>query len=204
LAPIVMAKLRSAIHVLSQRSRVVHSDDSEDSYDNPPAGSIRDHGRGTASSASTFSSKPGNSDESPTSSGVNSTATISCVSASKPRDAIAPASSRAERIRFCQQSGWRLLIPRCGGYDLPRLRGWSDVRCPKCRPTAVKERPGRTPLGYRRFCYLDCRKKFNERSNGLLNQTQYRPIDVLLGGSDRIDGLSWPAASHRAIVSFAP
>jgi putative transposase len=52
------------------------------------------------------------------------------------------------------------------------------VRCPKCRSTAVKQRPERTAHGYRRFRCLDCTKQFNERSNGLLNRTQY-PSDVI-------------------------
>jgi transposase-like protein len=52
------------------------------------------------------------------------------------------------------------------------------MRCPKCRSTAVKERPERTAQGYRRFRCLDCTKQFNERSSCLLNRTQY-PSDVI-------------------------
>ena len=52
------------------------------------------------------------------------------------------------------------------------------MRCPKCLPTAVKDRPERTAQGYRRFRCLDCTKQFNERSSGLLNRTQY-PSDVI-------------------------
>ena len=52
------------------------------------------------------------------------------------------------------------------------------MRCPKCRSTAVSERPERTAQGYHRFRCLDCAKQFNERSGGLLNRTQY-PIDVI-------------------------
>jgi putative transposase len=52
------------------------------------------------------------------------------------------------------------------------------VCCPKCRSTAVKERPERTAQGYRRFRCLDCTKQFNERSSGLLNRTQY-PSEVI-------------------------
>jgi putative transposase len=52
------------------------------------------------------------------------------------------------------------------------------MRCPKCRSTAVKERPERTAQGYRRFRCLECTKQFNERSGGLLNRTQY-PSDVI-------------------------
>jgi hypothetical protein len=51
------------------------------------------------------------------------------------------------------------------------------MRCPKCRSTAVKERPECTAQGYRRFRCLDCTKQFNERSGGLFNRTQY-PSDV--------------------------
>src|SRR5215469_12429422 len=52
------------------------------------------------------------------------------------------------------------------------------MRCPKCRSTAIRERPERTAQGYRRFRCLDCTKQFNERSGGLLNRTQY-PSDVI-------------------------
>src|ERR1700722_662068 len=52
------------------------------------------------------------------------------------------------------------------------------MRCPKCRSTAVRERPERTAQGDRRFRCLDCTKQFNERSSGLLNRTQY-PSDVI-------------------------
>ena len=47
------------------------------------------------------------------------------------------------------------------------------MRCPKCRSTAVTERPERTAQGYRRFRCLDCTTQFNERSGGRLNRTQY-------------------------------
>src|SRR5271166_5341051 len=50
--------------------------------------------------------------------------------------------------------------------------------CPRCRSTAVRERPERTAQGYRRFRCLDCTKQFNERSSGSLNRTQY-PSDVI-------------------------
>ena len=50
--------------------------------------------------------------------------------------------------------------------------------CPRCRPTAVRERPERIAQGYRRFRCLDCTKQFNERSTGLLNRVQY-PSDVI-------------------------
>jgi len=50
--------------------------------------------------------------------------------------------------------------------------------CPRCRSTAVRERPERTAQGYRRSRCLDCTKQFNERSTGLLNRAQY-PSDVI-------------------------
>src|SRR5215469_1743330 len=52
------------------------------------------------------------------------------------------------------------------------------MRCPKCRSTAIRERPERTAQGYRRFRCLDCTNQFNERSGGLLNRTQY-PSEVI-------------------------
>jgi putative transposase len=52
------------------------------------------------------------------------------------------------------------------------------MHCPRCESASVKERPERTAQGYRRFRCLDCAKQFNERSNGLLNRTQY-PSDVI-------------------------
>src|ERR1700760_2237041 len=52
------------------------------------------------------------------------------------------------------------------------------MRCPKCRSTAVKQRPECTALGYRRFRCLDCAKQYNERIAGLLNRTRY-PSDVI-------------------------
>ena len=61
---------------------------------------------------------------------------------------------------------------------IPDVEGGSEVRCPSCRSTAVKERPERTAQGYPRFRCLDCTKQFNERSSGLLNRTQY-PSDVI-------------------------
>src|SRR4051812_12331324 len=43
---------------------------------------------------------------------------------------------------------------------------------------AVTERPERTAQGYRRFRCRTCSKQFNERSDTLLNRTQY-PSDVI-------------------------
>ncbi len=50
--------------------------------------------------------------------------------------------------------------------------------CPSCGSTAIRERPVRTAQGYRRFRCGNCGKQFNERSDGLLNRTQY-PSDVI-------------------------
>ena len=52
------------------------------------------------------------------------------------------------------------------------------MRCIGCGSTAVSERPERTAQGYRRFRCRDCGKQFNERSETLLNRTQY-PSDVI-------------------------
>src|SRR4051812_9304254 len=52
------------------------------------------------------------------------------------------------------------------------------MRCIGCGPTAVSERTERTAQGYRRFRCRDCGKQFNERSESLLNRTQY-PSDVI-------------------------
>ena len=52
------------------------------------------------------------------------------------------------------------------------------MRCIGCGSTAVSERSERTAQGYRRFRCRDCRKQFNERSESLLNRTQY-PSDVI-------------------------
>src|SRR5271154_5689595 len=52
------------------------------------------------------------------------------------------------------------------------------MRCIGCGSTAVSERSERTAQGYRRFRCRDCGKQFNERSEGLLNRTQY-PSDVI-------------------------
>ena len=52
------------------------------------------------------------------------------------------------------------------------------MRCIGCGSTAVSERTERTAQGYRRFRCRDCGKQFNERSESLLNRTQY-PSDVI-------------------------
>jgi putative transposase len=57
--------------------------------------------------------------------------------------------------------------------------GWADgMRCIECGSEAVTERPERTAQGYRRFRCRTCGKRFNERSGGRLNRTQY-PSDVV-------------------------
>src|SRR5215204_825842 len=52
------------------------------------------------------------------------------------------------------------------------------MRCIECGSEAVTERPERTAQGYRRFRCRTCGKQFNERSDTLLNRTQY-PSDVI-------------------------
>jgi putative transposase len=52
------------------------------------------------------------------------------------------------------------------------------MRCIGCGSTAVSERSEQTAQGYRRFRCRDCGKQFNERSESLLNRTQY-PSDVI-------------------------
>jgi hypothetical protein len=111
-----------------------------------------------------LSSTPGNSDTSPTSSDVNSTATSRACRRQNPEMHFAPASSRADTVLLA--IGLAIADPQMRRLRSPRLRGWSGVRYPKCRPTAVKERPGRTALGYPRFRCLDCTKQFNERNSG--------------------------------------
>src|SRR3954451_9275287 len=52
------------------------------------------------------------------------------------------------------------------------------MRCLECRSEAVTERAECTAQGYRRFRCRTCGKQFNERSNTLLNRSQY-PSDVI-------------------------
>ncbi len=52
------------------------------------------------------------------------------------------------------------------------------MRCIGCGSAAVSERSERTAQGYRRFRCRGCGKQFNERSESLLNRTQY-PLDVI-------------------------
>jgi putative transposase len=49
------------------------------------------------------------------------------------------------------------------------------MRCIGCGSTAVSERSERTIQGYRRFRCRACDKQYNERSESLLNRTQYAP-----------------------------
>jgi len=52
------------------------------------------------------------------------------------------------------------------------------MRCIECGAAAVTERPERTAQGHKRFRCRACSKQFNERSNTVLNRTQY-PSDVI-------------------------
>ncbi len=52
------------------------------------------------------------------------------------------------------------------------------MRCIGCGSTGISERTERTAQGYLRFRCRDCGKQFNERSESLLNRTQY-PSDVI-------------------------
>jgi transposase-like protein len=52
------------------------------------------------------------------------------------------------------------------------------MRCIGCGSRAVSERTEQTAQGYRRFRCRGCGKQFNERSESLLNRTQY-PSDVI-------------------------
>src|SRR5208282_3817408 len=52
------------------------------------------------------------------------------------------------------------------------------MRCIGCGSTAVSERNERTAQGYCRFRCRACGKQFNERSESVLNRTQY-PSDVI-------------------------
>ena len=54
------------------------------------------------------------------------------------------------------------------------------MRCIGCGSTAVSERNERTTQGYRRFRCRACGKQFNERSESLLNRTQYPPDVIAL------------------------
>jgi len=53
------------------------------------------------------------------------------------------------------------------------------MRCLECGSEAVTERSERTAQGYRRFRCRACGKQFNERSDSLLNRTQYPSPDPI-------------------------
>ena len=53
------------------------------------------------------------------------------------------------------------------------------MACPDCASTATTKRKGRTALGYRRFWFRDCRRRFNERTGTPFNDLQY-PTDIVL------------------------
>ncbi len=52
------------------------------------------------------------------------------------------------------------------------------MRCVACGSSGVSERGERTVQGYSRFRCRACGKQFNERSDGVLNRTQY-PSDLI-------------------------
>src|ERR1700742_2839333 len=54
------------------------------------------------------------------------------------------------------------------------------MRCIGCGSPAVSERTERTAQGYRRFRCRDCGQQLNERSDSLLNRTQYPPDVIAL------------------------
>src|SRR5215212_9889727 len=80
---------------------------------------------------------------------------------------------------FCQGSRQRLWPTRARlGIGPPLTEGRTKMRCLECGSQAVTERPERTAQGHRRFRCRTCGKQFNERSDTLLNRTQY-PSDVI-------------------------
>jgi putative transposase len=52
------------------------------------------------------------------------------------------------------------------------------MKCVACDGEAISEWPERTAQGYRRFRCRVCGKRFNERTGGSLDRTQY-PSDVI-------------------------
>jgi putative transposase len=80
---------------------------------------------------------------------------------------------------FCQGSRHRPWPTRAQlGIGRPLTKERMRMRCLECGSEAVTERPERTAQGYRRFRCRACGKQFNERSDTLLNRTQY-PSDVI-------------------------
>src|SRR3954464_1360185 len=87
--------------------------------------------------------------------------------------------SRRGLCRFCQGSRHDPWPTRARlGIGLLLTEGRTRMRCLECGSEAVTERPERTAQGYRRFRCRTCGKQFNERSDTLLNRTQY-PSDVI-------------------------
>src|SRR3954471_7314132 len=84
---------------------------------------------------------------------------------------IAPGSVRARATAL----GRRALV---GYRAAPHKKGRTKMRCLECGSQAVTGRPERAVQGYRRFRCRQCGKPFNERSDSLLNRTQY-PSDVI-------------------------
>src|SRR3954462_15636130 len=81
--------------------------------------------------------------------------------------------------RFCQGSRHYPWPTRARLGIGPLLtEGRTKMRGLECGSGAVTERPERTAQGYRRFRCRTCGKQFNERSDTLLNRTQY-PSDVI-------------------------
>src|SRR3954468_20315970 len=82
-------------------------------------------------------------------------------------------------VRFCQGSRhcpWPTRARLGIGPLLTEER--TRMRCLECGSQAVTERAERTAEGYRRFRCRTCGKQFNERSDTLLNWTQY-PSDLI-------------------------
>jgi putative transposase len=55
---------------------------------------------------------------------------------------------------------------------------FTAMDCAGCGSAAVTERPDLTAQGYRRSRCRDCRKQFNERSDGVLNRASL-PSDII-------------------------
>ena len=53
------------------------------------------------------------------------------------------------------------------------------MSCPYCLSTSVSKIKQRTSLGYRTFCYRDCKRRFNERTGSHFNELQF-PTDIVL------------------------
>ena len=53
------------------------------------------------------------------------------------------------------------------------------MTCPHCASPRTKEQRKIIALGYRTFCYSDCRRTFNERTGTLFNFLEY-PTDIVL------------------------